>query len=318
MRKLYIVFGLIAVFIVGFFAWWQSGTSAANPKDTALHLFIIPKGAAVRTIGNELKKEGLIRDPVVFFIYIKQNGLDHAIQAGSYRLSPSMNLAKILDTLGHGTVDAWVTIPEGLRAEEIAVILQKNVESYKPAWIESLKAEEGYLFPDTYLIPKDADVNNVIAIFKNNFTQKTASVGLNPNNPRFNNIIIMASLIEREAKFPEDRAKVASVIQNRLDNGIALQIDATAQYAYGYNVQARSWWKIPDASDLKISSPYNTYIHPGLPPAPICNPGLDSIKAAMNPASSNFVYYVNDKTGRLHFAETLSQHNANIEKYLNR
>lgn len=316
MRKLLVVIILALILFAGISLWWKNGISAVNPKDTAVKLFVIPKGAAVRVIGNELKSQGLIKDPVVFFLYIKQNGLDKGIQAGSYKLSPSMNLEKIMETLGHGTLDVWVTIPEGLRAEEIAKILSESVPSYKEEWKETLKQNEGYLFPDTYLIPKDADVENVISILRSNFIRKIGTIGLTPESPNLLRVLTIASLIERETKFAQDRPYVSSVIENRLSIGMALQIDATAQYAYGYNFQAKTWWKIPSEIDLKINSPYNTYINTGLPPHPICNPGLDSIKAALLPAKSNYIYYINDSTGKLHFAENLTQHNKNIQKYL--
>lgn len=316
MRKGLIVLIILIVVIVGFIAWWKNGLSAVDSKDKSQKMFVIPKGTAIRTVGNELKREGLIKDPVVFFLYIKQNNLDKNIQAGSYRLSPSMDLPKIMDTLGHGTIDIWVTIPEGYRAEEIAAILKQNIPSYNDSWVEALKNEEGYLFPDTYLIPKDADVSTVISTLTNNFYTKIATIGLSKETPGLSKIITIASLIEREAKYADDRPFVSSVIANRLDNGMALQIDATVQYIYGYNASTKKWWNEPTASQLKIPSLYNTYVHPGLPPAPICNPGLSAIEAAAHPSNTDYVYYVNDSKGKLHFATTLAEHNRNIEKYL--
>ncbi len=317
MRKLYILIILAILVFVAILIWWNNGLLPVNPRDNSPKMFVIPKGTAIRTVGNELKNAGLIRDPVVFFIYIKQNNLDRAVQAGSYRLSPSMNLPKIMDTLGHGTVDIWVTLPEGLRSEEIAKILKDSIPSYQASWINSLKQEEGYLFPDTYLIPKDADINAVISILENNFYKKIATIGLSKNTSGLNKILIEASLIEREAKFAEDRPNVSSVIQNRLNNGIALQIDATVQYAVGFSPITNKWWNQPDAAHLKVNSSYNTYINVGLPPTPICNPGLSAIEAATSPADTNYVYYVNDSKGKLHFAQNLKEHNNNIQKYLN-
>lgn len=317
MRKSLIVIIIAIVFFFGVIIWWNNGLSAVNPHDKTQKFFVIPKGTAIRTVGNELKTQGLIRDPVVFFLYIKQNNLDHDVQAGSYRLSASMNLPTIMQTLGHGTIDVWVTIPEGFRAEEIAQILKESIPSYKETWVESLKSEEGYLFPDTYLIPRDADIASIISIFKNNFYKKIGTIGLTKDTPGLSHIVVIASLIEREAKFAEDRPNVSSVISNRLDIGMALQIDATVQYSIGYNQQNGKWWNEPTSQQLKIPSLYNTYINAGLPPAPICNPGLSAIDAAAHPASTNFIYYVNDSKGKLHFAETLSDHNKNISKYLN-
>lgn len=317
MRKFLILIAIVIVVLVGINSWWRNGESAVNSKDKTQEIFVIPKGMSVRAIGNKLKEDGFIKDAVVFFIYVKKNELDTAVQAGSYKLSPSMDLAKIMDTLQHGTVDVWVTIPEGFRAEQIAEVLKNSVPSYKSSWDQKLKDNEGYLFPDTYLIPKDADVQEVIDIFTNNFYQKIGTLGLGSKTPDLNKLIIKASLVERESKFPEDRPNVASVIDNRLSIGMPLQIDATVQYALGYSTAQKKWWPIPTATDLKIDSSYNTYINTGLPPNPICNPGLSSIKAAKDPANTDYIYYVNDSTGKLHFAATKAEHDKNVEKYLN-
>lgn len=316
MRKFLILFvlGLIVFFVA--FIWWKNGLAPVNVKSSVQKIFVISKGTPIRTIGNDLKEQGLIRDPVVFFLYIKKNGFDQDVQAGSYRLSSSMDLVKIMETLRHGNIDVWITVPEGLRSEEIAAILEKNIPSYKAFWKADLKAEEGYLFPDTYLIPKETDINQIISIMKNNFIAKITSIGLTQESPNLKKTITTASLIEREAKFAEDRPSVASVIQNRLDSGVALQIDATLQYALGYDQSKKTWWSVPRAKDLKIDSPYNTYTNVGLPPGPICNPGLSAIEAAAKPADTSYVYYVNDSSGKLHFAKNLTEHNKNVTKYL--
>lgn len=315
MRKLLVIIILAVVVFVIASLWWQNGISPVNPKDDVLKLFVIPKGAAVRTIGNKLKSQGLIKDPVIFFLYIKQNSLDKDIQAGSYKLSPSMNLEKIMDTLSHGTLDTWVTIPEGLRSEEISEILEKEIPSFQKNWVEFLKAEEGYLFPDTYLIPKDADVETVISIFKNNFYVKIESIDLSKTDPKLRKIVTLASLIEREALRDSEKAVIASVLYNRLNDGMALDIDATLQYAKGKNSSGK-WWEVPTGDDRQIDSPYNTYKNPGIPPGPIANPGLQALKAAKNPATSEYYYYIHDNKGDVHFAKTFSEHNQNIQKYL--
>ncbi len=316
MRKL-VILAIIGLIIFGIVSlWWRNGISAVNPKDTGSKVFVIPKGEAVRNIGNALKKEGLIRDPVVFFIYLKQNNLDQGIQAGSYKLSPSMDLVKIMDTIGHGTVDIWVTIPEGLRSEEIAQILQKEIPTYSPDWVPTLKDEEGYLFPDTYLIPKDADVSTVISILKGNFSKRIGEIGLSMEDPKLSEIVILASLIEREALKDEEKPLIASVIYNRLENGMALDIDATLQYAKGKSARGK-WWEVPTGTDRQVDSPYNTYKNPGTPPGPIANPGIEAIRAAKEPASSGYYYYIHDTKGNVHFARTLEEHNVNVQRYLN-
>ncbi len=315
MRKLLIVTFILIIFVVGFSFWWKNGLSPVDKKDTSQKVFVIPKGMAVRSVGNELKEQGLIRDPVVFFIYLRKNGLDQNIQVGSYKLSPSMNLQEIMDTISHGTIDTWVTIPEGLRSEEIAEILKQEIPTYESTWIEALRREEGYLFPDTYLIPKDGDIETIISIFKNNFNTRIESINLTPSDSRLNDIVIIASLIEREAITDEEKPLIASVISNRLSDGIALNIDATLQYAKGK--VNNKWWTVPTASDKKIDSEYNTYLYPGIPPGPISNPGIEAIKAANAPASSDYYYYLHDSSGKIHFSRTLSEHNENISRYLN-
>lgn len=236
------------------------------------------------------------------------------IQAGSYKLSPSMNLQEITDTLKHGTLDVWVTFPEGVRAEEVADILSKNIGGVDDAFRQKLIANEGYLFPDTYLIPRDANADLIIRMMRNNFDKKTASLPVASNTSKLGEDVIIASLIEREAKNAQDRPLVSSVIHNRLEAGMPLELDATVQYALGKT--EGKWWKQVTSDDLKINSSYNTYKNAGLPPTPICNPGLSSIKAAENPANTNYLFYVSDKNGNLHFATTLDQQNANITKYL--
>ncbi len=314
-KKLTVLLVLCCVLLIGGFVWWSNGLSPVNVKDTNSKVFVIPKGTPVRMIGNELKKEGLIRDPVVFFIYVKKAGLDRSIQAGSYKLSASMGLPQIIDTMGHGQIDIWVTIPEGLRSEEIAEILESSIPTYSSTWKSALKAEEGYLFPDTYLIPKDADVEQVITILKNNFYTKIEGIGLSKTTPNLKEILTMASLIEREALRDDEKPMIASVITNRLAEGMALDIDASLQYSKGKSTQGK-WWDVPTVEDRKIDSEFNTYKYPGLPPSPIANPGIQAISAAKNPASSNYFYYIHDTKGSVHFARTLSEHNSNVAKYL--
>ncbi|MCL5970466.1 MAG: endolytic transglycosylase MltG [Patescibacteria group bacterium] len=317
MKKLIITIFLI-IFILAFLAfWWTNGLSPVNPNDKTERLFIVPKGAGVRSIANSLKKEGFIKDPIVFFLLVKKMGLDGKIQAGDFRLSPGQNAEDIAKTLTHGTLDIWVTIPEGKRAGEIGDILKQNMPTFNPTWRNVLDQNEGYLFPDTYLFPKDAEIETIVSIMRNNFDKKFAEIpNINSTKLTKEQIVTIASLIEREAKLSKDRPLVASVIMNRLNIKMALQIDATIQYALGYQENEKIWWKKNlTAQDLKIDSPYNTYLNTGLPPTPISNPGIDVLNAAINPANTDYLYYISDKTGENHYAKTLEQHNANIRKY---
>lgn len=318
MKRITILLIILIIAATIGFAWWTNGLSAVNPKDNTPIIFVVNKGEGVREIANNLKKQGLIKDPVVFFILAtKIDGIDKQIQAGDFRLNPSMSAQAIASNLTHGTLDIWVTIPEGLRADEIADILKAKAPSYKESWRVQLDNNEGYLFPDTYLIPREADVNLVISLLKNNFAEKFASVkNSKTSSLSDSDTIIIASIIEREAIFDEDRPIVASVIINRLNLGMPLQVDPSVAYALGYQTDTKTWWKKDlTFDDLKVNSPFNTYKNTGLPPTPISNPGLSAIKAALNPASTSYLYYYSDKMGHLHFASTLEGHNANIKKY---
>lgn len=318
MRKLTVVFILLTTFFILGAIWWINGTSASNPLDRKTYLFVVGQGEGVRSVANRLKKERLIKDPIVFFLLVNfVLNIDEKIQAGDHRISPGMTAEELGKSLTKATNDVWVTIQEGLRAEEIASILKKNIKTYKESWRETLNKNEGFLFPDTYLIPKNASLETILSILKNNFDSKYSSIQ-NVNKTRLSKIeiVTVASLVEREARESMDRPLVASVIFNRLDNGLKLDIDATVQYVLGYQEKEKDWWKKNLAfEDLEINSPYNTYRNAGLPPGPIANPGLAALSATVNPANSNYLYYISDKKGKNHYAETLEEHQANIKKY---
>ncbi len=316
MKKLIVFLFIVGLVSVGVYFWWQNGLTPVDPDDTGKKTFVVRNGEGTREIVDDLKSKGLIRDSIVFFLLIKQLGVDEKMQAGVFYLSPSMTTHAILKELQTGKIDIAVTIPEGKRAEEFADIFKQNFTNYTEEWRGRLNAEEGYLFPDTYYLPKDTGIEQVIEIMKKNFDKKYADVS-NHTNLSQNEIVILASLIEREAKHAEDRALVSSVIHNRLNAHMKLDIDATVQYALGFDTTEQRWWKKGLTNeDIDIDSLYNTYKTQGLPPGPICNPGLASLIAAANPADTDFVYYLSDKEGNNHYARTLAEHNKNIETYL--
>lgn len=318
MKKLLLVFVLVIIAVSIFFVWWNNGKSPANPQDKSQKTFIISPHQNLREVGYELKKEGLISNPIVFFLMIKQQGLDGKIQAGNFQLSPSMSAMDIAETLTHGTSDIWITVPEGKRAAEIADTLQSKLPTFQPQWRDQLNLQEGYLFPDTYLIPKDATIAMIIQVMRNNFNKKyQQATSASQSKLTQTQIVTLASIIQREGKSSNDMKLVASVLQNRLNTGMALDVDASIQYAMGYQSSQHTWWKNNlTADDLKINSLYNTYSNPGLPPTPICNPGFYALQAAANPANTNYLYYISDNTGMLHFATTLEEHNTNVKKYI--
>ncbi|MGH7245470.1 MAG: endolytic transglycosylase MltG [Candidatus Levyibacteriota bacterium] len=316
MKKLLIVVGIFLIFFLGVFAWWHTDSQPVSPKSNEQKIFVVNNGEGVRDIAFRLKQQGLIKDPIIFFLVVKQLGLDGKIEAGDFRLSPGMNTVAVAENLTHGTLDIWVTIPEGKRAEEVATIFEQKLPSFDATWKGKLEQAEGFLFPDTYLVPRTASADFVVTMMKNNFDKKYQSIATNVKGFSQLQTVTVASIIEREAVFPEDRPLVASVIYNRLNLGMALQVDPSVSYALGYQPGTKTWWKQDlTFDDLQVNSPYNTYKNPGLPPGPICNPGLSSLEAAAHPASTNYLYYYSDKTGKLHFARTLEEHNANIKKY---
>lgn len=309
-----LLIGLVIV-VIGFFVWWQNGNAPVDANDDTSKIFVIPEGAAVRAIASDLKEQDLIRDPVVFFLYIKKNNLATKIQAGSHRLSPSMSLKQVVDSMQSGSIDVWITIPEGYRSEEIAQVLSENLETYDESWVDILRNKEGFLFPDTYLVPKDAGAEIIISIMNNNFRSKLEDAGIDPDRSDISDIITLASLIEREAITDEEKPMLAGVLYNRLDIGMALQVDATIQYAKG---SPEAWWEPVTLEEYRsVVSPYNTYLNAGLPPAPIASPGIEAIKAADNPEESSYFYYIHDRSGQVHFAETLEEHNSNVSQFLN-
>jgi len=317
MKKILVVLGLLAIFSIITFVWWENGLQAANNSDKTSKIFVVKTGEGVREIANNLKSKGLIKDPIVFFLLTKSEGIDKKIQAGDFRLNSAMSATEIATNLTHGILDIWTTIPEGLRATEIAAILKAKIPSYNESWVSELQANEGYLFPDTYLIPRDADINMIISLMKANFQKKYDTVRDTKTTVLSDSqIIILASIIEREAMFATDRPLVASVFVNRLNIGMVLGSDPTVMYALGYQADTKTWWKKDlTADDLLVNSPYNTRKNAGLPPTAIANPGLSAIEAALNPAKTDYLYFFADKQGHLHFATTLEGHNANIQKY---
>ncbi len=317
MKKIIITLILGLVLIIIGSLWWINGSLPANPLDKSPKIFIVKKGEGVREIANNLKAQGLIKDPIVFFLTTKEKGLDKLIQAGDFRLYSYMTAGQIAESLTHGTLDIWVTIPEGLRAEEIANILEKQMPSYDPSWNQELNKNEGYLFPDTYLLPRGASVDQIITIMRKNFQNKYDSIAsTQTTNLSEAKTVIIASIIEREAIFEEDRPMVASVLMNRINLGMALGVDPTVQYAVGYDAATKSWWKKDlTVDDLEINSPYNTRKFAGIPPTAISNPGVSALKAALNPPDTDYLYFYSDVKGHLHFAKTLDGHEANIKKY---
>ena len=319
MKKIIIFLSVIAVLGVTSYLYFREGTLPVNRADKTSKIFVIPRGESLQNVVDSLYKEDFIRSKLVFYLIVKLKGTDRQIQAGDFRLNPSMNAYEIAEALTHGTLDAWVTLIEGTRREEMAQVIGHELDIPEVEIIANSK--EGYLFPDTYLLPKDASAAAIVAILENNFDQKftpelkakAAEIGLSDKEA-----IILASIVEKEAKHAADKKTVASVLLKRLEAGWPLQVDATIQYALGYQSAEKSWWKeVLSFDDLEIDSPYNSYLNKGLPPAPISNPGLTSIEAAVEADSTTpYSFYLSDKQRNMHFAKTDVEHQENIRKYL--
>jgi UPF0755 protein len=313
------IFIIILVILGGIgFLLFREGTLPVNRTDTSNKIFVINQGQNVDSIAQSLSKEGLIRSRIVFFMVVKMKGFDKNIQAGTFGLSPSMDVYTIAKELTHGTSDKRVTIIEGLRKEEIGEIFSREFGIPEVEFTNT--ADEGYLFPDTYDIPTHASAENIIAILTKTFNEKyTAEIAAKAAQQNLTKaqVVTLASIVEKEAK-GDDRQQVASILLKRLKNGWPLQADATVQYALGYQKDEKRWWKkFTNLTDLKIDSPYNTYTNEGLPPGPICSPGIASIEAVVNAdPSTPYFFYLHDTKGQIHYAKTNEEHERNIHKYL--
>jgi UPF0755 protein len=296
--------GILVVFVLFisvFIFVYQNSFPVSN--DDTLRNFVINQGDGLNVISTRLQSNNFIRNKFVFLLFTRTQKVNNNLQAGLFRLSSSMSTSEIITKLSTGgSYDFWLKIIPGTRIEEISSKFTFNPEL------------EGYLFPDSYLIPEYFTASETEALIKKNFDEKISSFNINKNN--LPTIITLASLLEREAKTKTDRQMVAGIINNRLKIGMALQIDATVQYARDSKNHPAKYWQVLSKTDLKINSPFNTYLNPGLPPSPICNPSLDSIYAAINPTSSDYIYYIHGTDGKMYFAKTLAEHNSNVSKYL--
>lgn len=321
-KRLAIFSVVVLLLVVGLFFWWNISLKPANINDTKTVSFVISKGSPIRETIKQLHDQGLIRDQIAFFLLIKKLGLERSIQAGSFKLSPSMPAEQLAMKLTVGTEDRWITVLEGWRNEEVLEYLNKE-KIGDGKWemgveVGKWKMDEGRLFPDTYLVPKDASVDYIHNLLRKTFDKKTADLtnDINKSGLTMDQVLTLASLVEREARTDGNRAMVADVLIKRLKANMALDVDATIQYALGKQPDGKWWKKELTLEDLKIKSPYNTYRNPGLPPSPICNPSLSSIKAVVYPSGNPYYFYITDKQGVMHYTKTLSEHNVNVAKYL--
>lgn len=331
MKRFIIPILLITSLIIGGIFWWKQNSKSVSSNES-LQRFVIPKGYSASLIGNKLADQNLVKNSLAFKFYVQVTAQSKKIQAGEYLLAQSFSLFKIVNQLTSGPVEEWVTIPEGLRREEVVEkyisVLKKSeadAEVFRQDFLAITVDKEGFLFPDTYLFPKTVSatvvINNMLSTFDSKISIQMEA-DINASGYSLEQTIILASIIERETRENKERPVVAGILLNRLKIGMGLQADATVQYALATS-ECRvgalcNWWPILTKEDISINSSHNTYKYAGLPPAPIASPGFSSIVAVIYPTDSSYLYYLHDGDGEIHYAETLEGHNENIRKYLGR
>jgi UPF0755 protein len=314
-----------------------------DPQATTTEVFTVPPGATASSIGDALQRDGLVRSGLAFRLLVEREGVGDQLTAGDYDLSPSMSSHQIMDAIVQGQVrhGPSATIPEGWRAEQIADrldamgitarddFLRAVADPAAVAGTDALGGPlpptlEGYLFPDHYEVKAAVSGTAAAELMVHTFNARVADElrkGAAGSGLTARELLTLASIFEREASDAQERPTIASVYLNRLHRAMPLQADPTVQYAVatrdGTAAHAYGYWK-PSLSpaDLKIDSPFNTYLGVGLPPGPICNPGEDAIRAVLQPASTDYLYFVarSDGSGTHLFARTLDEHNKNVQQ----
>lgn len=323
-RYAWIAIALALLLVVFGGAWlrWQFQPLG----DGHLRLVRITPGMSARQIGEKLQRMGLVRRAWAFEWVVRWRGWGGQLKPGEYELSPSMSPLRIARLIAEGRVaTTWVTIPEGYTVRQIADLLHERGIADKEEFLrlattqgETFKASfplpknlEGYLFPNTYRLPRGTGARSAIqamvSLLESQVYQRYRNE-IERSGFTFHEILTIASLIEREAKVPEDRALISAVIRNRLKRGMRLEIDATVLYALGRH-KSRVVYR-----DLEVDSDYNTYRRSGLPPGPIANPGIACVEAALRPASVDYLYYVARPDGSHIFTRSLQEHRVAIAR----
>lgn len=345
---------VLGVLLAGGIAWWayreyqppstpyatvlpgaQGGTSPSTVHRAPVRV-MVNHGESVTEIARQLMEAGLIRNPLIFRVYVRYVHASYGLKAGAYDIQPGTEISAIVRKFRDGDVvsDAVaVTIPEGFTVTEIghrlaalhicssaAFIYQVQHGDFSEPFTASLKPNkrtkyrlEGYLFPDTYQFERGESPHTVVDMMLQDFQQHIDAAhivrSVHETGQSLSTVITKASMIEKEAKVKSDMPLISSVIDNRLKQGMKLQIDATIQYILGHR-------DIVTEKDLQVKDPYNTYLHMGLPPGPIASPGMATIEAALHPAHTKYLYYVAkyDGTGTSYFSSTESQHLQNVKK----
>jgi UPF0755 protein len=315
---------LIAAVVAGVWFRAQIGDDRLPESDTVV---VIPDGATGHDVARLLEREKIVSSAFAFDLLARLQGERSSMKAGEFRFEAHRPMTDVLHEVvtGGQQVAVWVTLPEGFTAKQIAQTLAAQslgeTGPLEAAFFgETLelggartKNLEGYLFPDTYLVPTNAKPEAIAKLLTDQFRRE-----LPPDAPALARrlgltvpqVVTVASLVESEAKADDERALMAGVYYNRLKRGMALQVDAAIEYTFAHHKDVITY------ADLARDSPYNTYRNRGLPPTPIANPGRASLLAAFHPRHSDYLYYVAMGNGHSAFARTLEEHNANVARYL--
>ena len=330
---LVLVFFLMATFLYLYSAYLNSIYVSVNSTDNSPKLVIVKNGMKADQLGKVLYNDNLVASPFWLKVYLRGHHLDNKLQAGRYKFYSWMPPVEIIRKIINGEVikdEIKITIPEGFTNRQIDQKLKEKFNrsldladfrvadfqgKYKfLAGVSPNKSLQGFLFPDTYLCPRNIQSQEIVMKMLSNFAnqiQKLKRIESASSSLSLYQKIILASIVEKEVRSLKDKRIVAGIFINRLKNGQPLESCATVAYALGKNK------KIYSADDIKVNSPFNTYLHPGLPPEPICNPGLGSLLAVSNPIKTDYNYFLTDpKTGQTIFSRTLLEQQRNKRKYL--
>ena len=303
------------VFLLSFVLASYLAFIVSPPKEFPLgEIATVRSGDSLKVIGQRLHEQNVIKSEFVFRTAVIILGGERKMIAGDYLLDKretSVHLAYRFIKGAFHLEAIKITIPEGWNTKEIADYLSKKIINFdKNLFMELSQKEEGYLFPDTYFVSATASPEEIIGMMKGNFESKIKTVKELENfNKPLKDVVTMASILEREA-LPQDREVVAGILWKRISIGMPLQVDSS----FGY-INGKGTFDLT-LEDLRIDSPYNTYKYRGLPPGPIGNPGLNAIVAAISPEKTNYLYFLTEDDGTIHYARTLEEQKRNKEKYL--
>jgi len=310
-----LLISLFIFFILIIFSFSLNGLRI--PKDFPINsIYSIEKGSGLNYIANDLVNKKIIKSSFYFKFFVFMSSKQREIMAGDYVLTDKESLFSLIQRLTSADYRQdliKVTIPEGLSVKEIGDLLAKSpLDIDSESFVNMALDKEGYLFPDTYFFLPNTDPLLIIKKMQETFKSKLLSLEseIEESGKSFEDIIKMASILEREARTEETRKIISGILWERLALDMPLQVDVSFKYINGKTTADLT------LDDLKIDSPYNSYLYKGLPPTPICNPGLDSILASLRPTESSYLYFLSDNSGNMHYAENHDKHLQNKEIYL--